>query len=289
MSWRTVIISSRCKLDYQMGFIVVRGEETKRVFLDEISVLIIENTAVSMTGCLLEALVNKKIRVVFCDDKRSPLAELAPYYGSYDCSRKIKVQAAWGEEIKGAIWAEIISDKIRKQAEFLDEIGKGEEAALISSYLSQIEDYDTTNREGHAAKVYFNALFGKDFTRSDDNVTNAALNYGYSIILSAFNREITACGYLTQLGIFHDNMFNHYNLSCDLMEPYRILIDRLVSKGEFREFGKNEKHSLWNVLDQTVKIDSQKQTVRNSIKIYTRSVFEAINDADTSAIKRYGL
>ena len=67
MSWRTVVITSRCKLDYKMGFMVVRSEETRKIFLDEIAILLIENPAVSLTGCLLEALVEKKIRVVFCD------------------------------------------------------------------------------------------------------------------------------------------------------------------------------------------------------------------------------
>ena len=78
MSWRTVVITSRCKLDYKMGFMVVRAEETKKIFLDEIAVLLIENPAVSLTGCLLEALVEKKIRVIFCDTRRTPNAELVP-------------------------------------------------------------------------------------------------------------------------------------------------------------------------------------------------------------------
>ena len=63
---------------------------------------------------------------------------------------------------------------------------------MLDSYVGQIEFQDTTNREGHAAKVYFNALFGKDFTRSSEVPLNAALDYGYSILLSAFNREVAA-------------------------------------------------------------------------------------------------
>jgi len=46
-----------------MGYMVVRGEETMRVFLDELAVLIIENCAVSLTGCLLSALTEKKVNV----------------------------------------------------------------------------------------------------------------------------------------------------------------------------------------------------------------------------------
>ena len=81
MSWRTVVISSRSKLDYQLGYMVVRAESTKKVFLDEISLLIIENPATALTGCLIEALNEKKIKVIFCDTKRNPIAELVPYYG----------------------------------------------------------------------------------------------------------------------------------------------------------------------------------------------------------------
>ena len=42
MSWRTVVISSRCKLDLKMGYLVARGESIQRVFLDEIAILLIE-------------------------------------------------------------------------------------------------------------------------------------------------------------------------------------------------------------------------------------------------------
>ena len=53
MSWRTVIVTGRAKLYKKLGFMVVRSEENiKRVLLDEVSVLIIENCAVSITASL---------------------------------------------------------------------------------------------------------------------------------------------------------------------------------------------------------------------------------------------
>ena len=116
-----------------------------------------------------------------------------------------------------------------------------EEAELLSSYLQQIAWNDETNREGHAAKVYFNALFGLDFTRTEDNLINAALNYGYSIILSSFTREIVANGYITQLGLFHDNMFNQFNLASDLMKPFRPLVDKCVLGMKLEQFEHEEK------------------------------------------------
>ena len=287
MSWRTVIINNQAKLDYKMGYMVVRGTETNRILVDEISVVIIENPAVSITGCLIEALIDKKIKVIFCDSKRNPSAELIPHHGSHDCSAKIRTQFAWDDDVKALIWQEIISEKIRKQAEFLTELGNDNEADLLRSYIGQVEMLDATNREGHAAKVYFNALFGMDFTRSEDNTINAALNYGYSIILSLFNREISSNGYLTQLGIFHSNMFNHFNLACDLMEPFRIIIDRKVKCYMPTVFEKEEKHSLWGILSDYVLIDGNKQMLDKAMRIYTKSVFDAINDNDPSKIKFY--
>lgn len=285
MSWRTVIVSNQSKLDYKMGMMVVRGEEIRRVVLDEVAILVIENPAVSITGCLIEALVERKIKVIFCDSKRSPAAELVPHHGSHDSARKIRTQAAWSDHVKAVIWQELVSEKIRKQADFLAELKREREAELLLSYIGQVELLDATNREGHAAKVYFNALFGMDFTRSATTPVNAALNYGYSLVLSSFNREVSANGYLTQLGLFHDNMFNHFNLSCDLMEPFRILVDRAVRFNIPTQFEKDEKHAMWRILEQPVEIDGKQQAVSNAIRIYTHSVFEAINDGDPSRIK----
>lgn len=289
MSWRTVVITNRCKLDLEMGYLVIRSQEIQRVVLDEISVIIIENTAISMTGCLVAELTERKIKVVFCDNKRNPTAELVPIYGCHDCSLKIKKQQAWGEDAKAAVWTDIVSEKIRKQMEYLVELERDHEAAMLKSYICDLAYNDVTNREGHAAKVYFNAVFGMDFTRSEECVTNAALNYGYSLVLSAFNREVVANGYLTQLGIFHDNMFNFFNLSCDLMEPYRVLVDRYVYSKQYRKFETEEKHDMVGIISDTVKINDSTQYLGNAIKIYSYSVFEALNDRDPSLIKHYSV
>lgn len=116
MSWRTIVISESAKLDYRMGYLVVRKEETIRIHLDEISLILIESTAVSLTSALLCELMKNKIKVIFCDEKRNPCSELIPYYGSHDTSEKIRRQIAWNEEVKTAVWTEIVTEKIRKQA-----------------------------------------------------------------------------------------------------------------------------------------------------------------------------
>lgn len=288
MSWRIVVISKRAKLDYQLGYLVVRNEEVTKIHLSEISTILIESTAATVTTSLLAELTKKKIKVIFCDEKRNPSSELVGYYGSHDTSNKIRKQIQWSRHSKEAIWTEIVTEKIRKQKELLKNMGK-EEAGLLESYLQEIGWNDETNREGHAAKVYFNALFGMTFTRTADCPENAALNYGYSILLSAFAREIVASGYITQLGLFHDNMFNQFNLESDLMEPFRVLIDREVIQMQRKEFTHEEKIQLVNVLNNEVMIDGKTQYVNNAIKIYCKSVFDALNENDSALIRFYGL
>lgn len=287
MAWRTVVISKPSKLDLRLGYMVVRdSESTIRVHISEISVLIIENVNTSMTAALLCEISKQKVKVIFCDEKLTPYGELIPYYSSHDSSLSIRNQIEWKEDAKQGVWTAIVAEKIKNQALCLEyfEIDKAEQ---LYQYIDELEFNDSTNREGHAAKVYFNALFGKSFSRSQECPTNAALNYGYSLILSCVNREIACAGYLTQIGLFHSNRFNHFNLSCDLMEPFRPIVDGFVKKLSPQSFATQEKRQLQGLLSTEMIIEERKQTLLNTVKIYTKSALEAIEAGDISLIKFY--
>ena len=285
MSWRTVVIRSRAKLDYKMNYLVVRKlEETSKIFIDEIHTLIIESTAVSLTAALLNELTKNKVKIIFCDEKRNPSSKLIGYYGSHDTSAKYRSQISWSQSIKEKVWTEIVREKIKNQSKLLKELGH-EEYVMLEEYYKQVELFDTTNREGHAAKVYFNALFGKGFSRSDEEPINSALNYGYAILLSAINREIVSMGYMTQFGLFHDNMFNQFNLSCDLMEPFRIFVDRKIISMNIGELDSKAKLRIIEAMNDTIDIDGQNMYFNNALKIYCKSVFDALNNSNVLEIK----
>lgn len=288
MSWRTVVITQTCKLDFQMNHLVVRGKETVKIHIQEIAVLMIESTAVSITSYLLNELIKNKVKIIFCDEKRNPCSELVPYYGSFDTSLKIRNQIRFNKDMKTEVWTIIVREKICQQKQLLKDLEK-EEYLLLEQYEESVMPGDSTNREGHAAKVYFNALFGKSFSRKEDNSINATLNYGYSLILSAINREISGNGYLTQLGLFHDNVHNPFNLGCDLMEPFRPLVDREVVINKVERFGKEEKQGILALLTKEVIMKGKKEKLLNAIKIYVRSVFEALEEQDESLISFYEL
>lgn len=190
----------------------------------------------------------------------------------------------WSSANKAFIWAEIVKAKIRRQRSVLtDEHSK--EKQLLLQYIEQVQPADITNREGHAAKVYFNALFGMDLSRSQDNFINAALNYGYGILLSIFARGIICNGYCTQFGVFHDNMFNPLNLASDLMEPFRPFVDRIVHEMKPVQFEHDEKVWLIQILNQQILIAWKQQYLLNAIRIYVKSVLDAMEQGDISLLR----
>ena len=283
--WRVIVITGRSKLDLRYNSISIRRDNgTDFIHIGEVNTLILETTTISITAALMCELIKQKVKVIFCDEKSNPHFELLPFYGSHDCSAKIKEQIAWTDFLKESLWTIIVTEKIENQMTLLKKLNK-EEYKILQEYASQIEHNDNTNREGHSAKIYFSALFGNNFSRNKENSLNAFLNYGYQLLLSTFNKEIVANGYLTQIGIFHKNMFNYYNLSSDLMEPFRVIVDELAYKENPQKFEKDEKRKLQNILNLKFRINNVNHYLSDIIKIYTKSIFDALSANDLSLVR----
>lgn len=282
MGFRTVIVNSRAKLEFRLNFMIVRGENEKRIFIDEINTLIVQSTAVSLTAALLSELIRSGVKVIFCDEKFNPCSELVPYYGAHNTSKRYKIQMQWRDETKDEIWRLIIAQKITNQKNYLQKRGFVAEAELIGSYIPDILPGDATNREGHSAKVYFNCLMPCGVSRRDGGFLNGCLNYGYAVLLSCFNREIVASGYLTQFGIWHDNEFNQFNLSSDLMEPFRTIVDEVAFS--LPEGDKEFKRKMADILNFQISIDGKTTTLDLAVRTYVRSVLNALEASDPSLI-----
>lgn len=278
MSFRTVVISKESRISYKNRFLVVKQNvDEKYIHLTEIDTIIVDSISVSISAYLLKELSDNKINIIFCDEKHNPFGELTPFYSRHNSSKKIKNQMKWTVKQKNELWKFIIQNKITNQALLLQKINK-KSYSLLLSYVKEIQVGDKTNREGHAAKVYFNSLFGKKFSRDMDNSINAALNYGYAVLLSTFNKEIIKNGYLTQLGIHHKNEFNEFNLTCDLMEPFRILIDHFVYFNQLRNFDRDYKMDIVNIFNQTYKYQNKNYTLKDIIKLYVKNIFDCLEE-----------
>lgn len=284
MAFRTLVISTHCKLEYSLEYLVYRGvDTTKRIFLNEINTILIESTQVSITTSLLNEIIKRKIKLIFCDEKHDPSAELVPYNNSHNSSERIINQINWDDETKDLIWQRIIKEKINTEYLMLKKYHHLYVALQVYDYMENVEIGDLSNREGHAAKVYFNNIFYKNFSRNENSTLNASLNYGYTLILSQFNRIVVGSGYLTQLGIHHKGQFNPFNFSCDLMEPFRYIVDQFAIKiyKENLDF----KKEMMNLLSINLIINGREVSFFNALSIYFSSVIEAITNKKPSLIK----
>ena len=280
MGWRTVIVNTHSKLSYKNNHLIFKdASRTELIHLSEVDILLLETTDIVLSTMLIKRLVDENILVIFCDDKRLPTAYLMPYYGRHDSSLQLSRQIAWNEDVKAEIWTTIIAQKILNQAFYLGSCGFLEKSQSVIDLYHGLDLFDPSNREGDAARIYFNTLFGNDFSREQDSDVNAALDYGYTLILSMFAREIVLSGCMTQFGLKHANQFNQFNLASDIMEPFRPIIDRIVYENRNSSFVKI-KRELFTIFSDTFHYNDKDMYLSNIISDYTKKVIQALNQPE---------
>lgn len=280
MSFRTVVITKQSKISYKNRFLVVKQEsDEKYIHLSEIDTIIVDSISVSISSYLLKELSDNKINIIFCNEKHNPFGELCTYYSRHNTSKQIMKQITWKQNDKDLLWRLIVKNKITNQALLLNKVSSNKYDLLLE-FADDVKIGDKSNREGHSAKVYFNELFGKKFIRNNDDQINAALNYGYAVLLSTINKEIILNGYLTQLGIHHKNEFNEFNLSCDLMEPFRIVIDNFVYYNQNRNFEKEYKLDLVNLFNSKFIYNNKKYTLKDIIRMYVKNTLDIFDNIE---------
>ncbi|RSI95545.1 type II CRISPR-associated endonuclease Cas1 [Streptococcus mitis] len=280
MGWRTVVVNTHSKLSYKNNHLIFKdASRTELIHLSEVDILLLETTDIVLSTMLIKRLVDENILVIFCDDKRLPTAYLMPYYGRHDSSLQLSRQITWSEEAKAQVWTTIIAQKILNQAFYLGSCGFLEKSQSVIDLYHGLDLFDPSNREGHAARIYFNTLFGNDFSREQDSDINAALDYGYTLILSMFAREIVLSGCMTQFGLKHANQFNQFNLASDIMEPFRPIIDRIVYENRNSSFVKI-KRELFTIFSDTFHYNSKDMYLSNIVSDYTKKVIQALNQPE---------
>ncbi len=282
MSWRSLIISHPSKLSLKNNQLCIEQGEIWSVPLEDISAIVIESQQVLITESLLSKLCENNTVVYFCDSKHIPNGYLLPYYQHSRQLKVLKEQILLSEPFKKRCWQRIIKQKVINQAYVLRCIGKFDIEKRLLKMLSNIDSGDTKNIEGQVAKIYFKELFERGFNRNFDNIYNACLDYGYTILRGAIARSIAQYGYIPSLGIHHKSELNNYNLADDFIEPFRPIVDlwtrqNINLKDEFRTKIRNE---LVDLLNYDVIIDGKRNCVLNAINIMLSSFTTSIQSKD---------
>src|SRR5690625_4033899 len=191
MTWRTIVLTKDAKLSLRMNHLVIKSDDVITVPLIEIGQLVIENPNIVMTGHIINALSKHKIMTLICNEKHHPYSHINLVHGHFRQAQNVMKQMNWKNQYKLILWQNIVYHKISNQQNVLLKFYPELQHDTLTKYAKDIQGLDKTNREGHAAKVYFHKLFGKDFIRGSDTPINWGLNYGYSLLLALFTRVIT--------------------------------------------------------------------------------------------------
>lgn len=136
----------------------------------------------------------------------------------------------------------IVENKIRNQLKALcdtrrkDELTEQSRATLQEclSTLSDVAEYNVLmGMEGTVAKSFFTAFY-QDFDwhqrrpRTKCDALNATLDIGYTILFNYIECFLRMFGFDLYIGIYHRMWFKRKSLVCDIMEPFRPIIDKAV-------------------------------------------------------------
>ena len=251
---RTLFFSTPFCLSLKDNQMVINTKEMpnekRTIPIEDIGFVVLEHQQTNITLPLLNALSDNNVAVIICGKDYMPNAMLMNLDSNKTQGESFRVQIEASEPLKKGLWKQVVEAKIRNQAALLNKLGK--DGDKLKPYYSNVKSGDSDNREGIAAKIYWNELFGDNFIRSREGMEpNTLLNYGYTLLRAAVARALMGSGLLPAFGIFHRNRYNAFPLADDIMEPYRPYVDEIVYHmytNGIDKLDKDAKSQLLNIL-----------------------------------------
>lgn len=277
MGWKIVEVENSENLNLFLDNLIIQTENSKiKIPLTDIDVLIINNYKLKITVQLINALSNNNILTIVCDNNYLPSSNILPIIGNHNTLKILEKQIQWSKSIKSIFWQKIIKNKIKNQIRFLNYLNI--DSSELEALYNDVKEYDVSNREGHASKIYWHLLFGKKFKRHEDDYINSLLNYGYTILRSYMTRSIIKKGLDPRISIFHKSFHNYFALSSDLMEQFRCIIDYIV----YKIINSNEKILFYEAKSMIIEnfnikiwIKDKYQFVNNAIDVFIDSIVQS--------------
>lgn len=271
MEYRSVFLANPAQVSVRNQQLVIRQGQEISIPMEDISSLMIESQQVTLTSAAIQKLTAYGVTVYFCDEKHLPSALVLTMNRHSRQLKQIQSQIALSLPTKKRMWQSIVQRKIHNQARCLEFLERPR-ALELHSIADDVRSGDPDNCEAMAAARYFPALFGTGFSRGEECITNAALNYGYAILRGAIARNLVMHGLEPCLGIFHHSELNQFNLADDLIEPFRPLVDLFVATYVDPEETELRPAIKQNLFDLTNFLVRQNQKNYRSITAIGRSV-----------------
>lgn len=269
----------------------VIDQSEKYIPFDDIGTLIFDNIESYFSNKVVNECVKNNIGLIFCDTNHSPISEIQSNFSHRRKLQRLTSQLSISQKTRFRLWKKIISSKIINQAECIlassNNSSMYNELAITSK---EVKDGDIDNREAYAANIYFDCLFGNEFKRGRyQDIINSSLNYGYALIRSVIKKELAVHGFEMSLGIFHKSTENPYNLSDDLIEPFRPFVDALVFhdivQSRAETFSREHRIKLLQVLIEKCVIDSKVYTLSDAVRCCVESLIHCYDNDSAKYLK----
>ena len=139
----------------------------------------------------------------------------------------------------------IIYNKVLNQREALNMIRVKDE--LIKAAIEKLDGYlfnlqtqiyereSLLGLEGSASRVYFAQMFNNAKwigrkPRIKPDIINASLDIGYTVLFNLIDALVNVYGFDEYYGVLHTCFYMRKSLICDLMEPFRPIVDYATRK-----------------------------------------------------------
>jgi len=207
--------------------IINGGNEVASVPFREISSVVVSSPRALLSARMMAELCLAGGVLVIGDTRQHPVAMMLPLVGHSTQVERMGHQLAASKPTRKRVWRQVVRAKIRNQASVLKALGH--DAEILLRLLPLVRSGDLGNQEAHAASLYWDRVFPKEFRRDRHAADqNRFLNYGYGVLRAMVARATCAAGLHPSVGIQHHNRYNGYVLVDDLMEPYRPIVDTAV-------------------------------------------------------------
>lgn len=288
MAYRIVLIENdailKCKLDHLLAVI---NKEEVWIPLNDIATIVVDNLRTTVTTRMLNALMKANVCLIVCDEKHLPSGVFLSHHQHSRTAKMIRYQLAVEEEEYDEIWMHIVQAKIKNQIQVMEKLSFVNEVSKLYDYVDDIQLGDTTNREAHAAKVYFNTIMGSSHSRGNKELLiNSGLDYGYAIIRSYLARLCCGHGLEVSISIHHRSEYNPFNLVDDLIEPIRPIVDYCAQKilSDEKIFASNHREGLVNMLNHKIKMSNKEVYLSNALEKYVESFIDVIKHKEIDRI-----
>lgn len=277
--------------DESLKFKNVITEKITYIPIDEVEWLVFTNQDSWFSHMLVTKCLERKIGILFCDEKHSPKACLVSSYGHSQRVKRLELQISLVKKTRNRIWRKIVMGKINNQSKALLECtGNYQESSKLELIGKQVQEGDTTYRESHASRMYFKELFGEGFKRGRyKDPVNAGLNYGYAILRSLIRQELVMHGLEPSVGINHHSNENPFNLSDDIIEVFRPFVDirvyEFIFKNEVAVFSNEDKNCLFNLFLDKCVINDKVHSIPNAIRIMISSYIKCLENNSAAPLK----